>query len=101
MVIDDLKSKLVEFQKSKDAEKLGVLRYYLSKVQNKEIDLRPKGEKMTDEVAFKLLRKLVKDRLEGIEMYKNAGREESVKKEERELEILREFAKMFPFELDL
>jgi len=101
MVINELKSKLVELQKAKDMEKLGVMRFYLSKVQNKEIELRPKGEKVTDEIAFKLLRKQVKERKEGIEMYEKAGREESVQKEKRELEILREFATMFPFELDL
>lgn len=99
MIINELRSKLVEYQKSKDMERLGVLRYFLSKVKNKEIELRPQGEELTDEVVFKIIKKLIKQRNEGIEMYTKAGRTESAQKEQRELDILMEYARLFPFEL--
>mgnify|MGYP003351323888 CR=1 FL=1 len=39
MILDQLKSKVVEYYKAKDALRLGVLRYYLSKVKDKEMCL--------------------------------------------------------------
>ena len=101
MILDQLRSKLVEYAKAKDALRLGVLRYYLSKVKDKEIELRPSGEVMNDDIAFKLLRKQIKERNQSIELYEQGKRQDLVDKETAELQVLKEFAKMFPFELDL
>ena len=38
MILDQLRSKLVEYHKSKDTLRLGVLKYFLSKVKEKEIE---------------------------------------------------------------
>jgi len=101
MIIDDLRSKIIEYAKAKDALRLGVLRYYLSKVKDKEIELRPTGEVMNDDIAFKLLRKQIKERNQSIELYEQGKRQDLVDKETAELAVLKEFAKLFPFELDL
>lgn len=101
MILDQLRSKLVEYAKAKDALRLGVLRYYLSKVKDKEIELRPSGELMNDDIAFKLLRKQIKERNQSIELYEQGKRQDLVDKETAELQVLKEFAQMFPFELDL
>lgn len=101
MILDDLKNKRIEFMKSHDEARLGVLRYFLSLVQNKEIELRTSGQSMTDELVFKVLRKQIKDRRETRDIYIKSGRTDLVEKESRELDILGEFAKLFPFELDL
>ena len=101
MVINTLRSKIAEYYKSKDALRLSVLRYYLSKVKNREIELRPENKELDDEAAFKVLRKQVKDRKKTIELFKQGKREDLVNKETKELEILREFAALFPFELDI
>ena len=100
MILDNLKSKLPEYQKAKDLKRLSALRYFLSKIQNKEIELRPKGEEVTDEVAFRLLRKLIKQRDEAIEQFEQLNRTEDADREREELEIIKEFADMFPWEVD-
>ena len=101
MILDGLKSKLVEYQKAHDDQRLGVLRYFLSQVKNKEIELRPQKQELTDEIVFKVLRKQIKDRKESIELYEKGGRTDLVQKEKAELGVLEEFAKLFPFELNL
>lgn len=101
MIIDDLRKKQIDYLKSGDTARLGVVRYFLSQVKNKEIELRPQNESLTDELVFKVLRKQIKDRKESIELYKKGTREDLVTKESAELSVLEEFAKLFPFELNL
>ena len=100
MIIDELKKNLVPYQKSGDSERLSVLRFFLSQVQNKEIELRPQNQTLTDEIVFKVLRKEVKNRKELIDIYQKANKPDKVEKETKELEILKEFAKYFPFDLE-
>ncbi|NMB91911.1 GatB/YqeY domain-containing protein [candidate division WWE3 bacterium] len=100
MMVDNLRSKLIEYQKASDSFKLGVLRFFLSQVKNKEIELRAQGKELSDEDVFKVLRKEIKNRKEGIETYAKANRSDLLQKEKDELEIYLEYAKLFPFELD-
>ena len=100
MILDELRKNLVPYQKSGDSERLSVLRFFLSQVQNREIELRPQNQTLTDEIVFKVLKKQVRDRKELIEIYQKADKQDKVEKETRELEILKEFAKYFPFDLD-
>jgi len=95
-----LKSKLVDFQKSGDTLKLGVLRFLLSQVKNKEIEFRGQHKEMTDEDVFKVVRKEIKNRKENIELYEKISRNDLLEKEKSELEVYLEFAKLFPFELE-
>jgi uncharacterized protein len=99
MVIDTLKSRVLEYYKAKDDLRLGVLKYFLSQVKNKEIELRPQNITLDDEMAFKVLKKQIKQRKEAIELYEKGGRKDLVDKESSELAVLEEFAKLFPFEL--
>lgn len=100
MVIDTLKSKVVQYYKEKDTLRLEVLRYFLAAIKNEEIALRPQGLEMNDEVAFKVLKRQIKQTKQAIEMYDKGGRKDLVDKENAEVEILIEFAKLFPYELD-
>ncbi len=95
-----MKSKLVDFQKSGDTLKLGVLRFLLSQVKNKEIEFRGQHKEMTDEDVFKVVRKEIKNRKENIELYEKISRNDLLEKEKSELEVYLEFAKLFPFELE-
>jgi uncharacterized protein YqeY len=101
MIIDDLRKKQIEFLKSGDTFRLDVLRYFLSQVKNKEIELRPQNQPLTDEISFKVLRKQIKDRKESIDLYQKGNRPDLVEKETKELGVLQEFAKLFPFDLNL
>lgn len=100
MIIDDLKSKLVDFQKSGDTLRLDVLRFLLSQVKNKEIEFRSQHKEMTDEDVFKVIRKEIKNRKESIELYEKISRNDLLEKEKSELDVYLEFAKLFPFELE-
>ena len=100
MIIDELRSKLFEFQKANDVLRVGVLRFYLSQVKNKEIELRSSHKDITDEDAFKVLKKEIKNRKENIELYEKIGRRDLLDKEKAELDVYLEFAKLFPFELE-
>lgn len=101
MILDQLKTRLIDYSKAGDATRLGVLRYFLSVVKNKEIELRPLKQELTDEVVFKVLRKQIKDRKESIELYQKGNRDDLVAKETTELGVLEEFAKLLPFDLNL
>ena len=95
-----MKSKLFEYQKASDVLRVGVLRFYLSQVKNREIEFRSQHKEMTDEDAFRVLKKEVKNRKENIELYERIGRTDLLEKEKAELEVYLEFAKFFPFDLD-
>ena len=100
MILDDLKSKVIEFQKSKDTERLGILRYFLSEVKYKEIELRPQNIEVTDEIVFKVLKKQIKNLNQSIELFAKGNRQDLVDKNKREFEIYKEFAGLFPYELE-
>ncbi len=100
MILDDLRSKQIDYMRAKDSFRLGVLRFFLSQVKNKEIEVRSQGKEFTDEDVFKVLRKEIKNRKEGIETYEKANRADLLQKEKDELEVYLEYAKLFPFELE-
>ena len=100
MIYDELKKKVFELQKSGDTFKLGVLRYFISQVQNKEIELRGQQKELTDEDVFRVIRKQIKNRKEAAELYQKGGRADLVEREQKELVVYEEFAKMFPFDLE-
>ena len=101
MILDDLKKKLIEYQKAKDVYTVGKLRFLFSEIHNKEIELRGKKEEITDEHVFKVIRKQIKNRKDNIELYEKAGKEDKVAEEKKEMEFYMEIAKLFPFELNL
>ena len=91
MILDTLKTDLIEAMKAKEALKLGVIRYLLSEIKNKEIELRPQNQELNDGHIVKLLRKQVKKRIEIIEGYSKAARQDLVDKETAELEIVKDY----------
>lgn len=90
-MLQKLQKKLFELQKAGDKEKVAVLRYLLSKVKNKQIELRAKEETISKEGVVQIIRKQMKQRDESAELYRQGNREELAEKEEREKEILAEF----------
>ena len=96
MVIDELKSRLPQYMKNKDTLRLGVLRYLLSHIKNKEIELRTSEEDLGDEHVAKIIKKEIKKRNEVIELAEKAGREDVAKSEKEELSVLEEFSELVP-----
>lgn len=85
MLIDTIREDLKTAMKAKDASRVEVLRFLLSEVKN--IGINEKKE-LDDGVVNQVLQKLSKQRRDGMEQFKAAGREDLVQKEASELAIL-------------
>ncbi|MFC1621818.1 GatB/YqeY domain-containing protein [Patescibacteria group bacterium] len=88
MILESLQKKQLEYFKQKDAEKVGVLRFLIAAIKNKEIELRPSGEELTDEIIGKVIKKQIKMRVDAIEGAEKADRQDLIDKESSEKEIL-------------
>ncbi|MCB0394278.1 MAG: GatB/YqeY domain-containing protein [Bdellovibrionales bacterium] len=82
-------SEMKTAMKDKNADKLNCLRFLQSHVKNKEIEVRPNT--ITDDDVLQVVKKLVKQRKEGIEQFEKAGRQDLADKEKVELGFLEEF----------
>lgn len=74
-----------------DAEKVSTLRFLISALRNAEIDLRPQGKELNDDVVLSVLSKQVKQRRESITAYEQGGRSDLAQKEKEELVILQAY----------
>jgi uncharacterized protein len=74
--------------KNRDALRLSAIRMVLSSVKNREIELR---HELGDVEITETIATLCKQRRESIRLFKEAGRQELVDKEEAELALLTEF----------
>lgn len=99
MILEQLKAKQTEYLKAKDMPRLAVVRYFISQIQNKEIELRPQNQELTDEVVFRVLKKIIKQKNESIELSRRAGRTDAISQEEQELALYKEFVPLFSEEL--
>ena len=81
---EDLKRSM----KAKDGNRVSVLRFLLSSIQNREIE---KKEPLDDEEVLAEITSSAKRRRESIEAFKEGDRMDLVEKEEAELAILQEY----------
>lgn len=72
-------------------QRLETLRNVLAQVKNKEIALIKRSEGLSDEEAISVVRTMIKQCFESIEMFKKGGRNDLVDKTEAELKILKSF----------
>ncbi len=79
---------LVQAMKAKDTVRLGVLRLIKSAFQNKAIELRAT---LTQEQELQVLKTMLKQRMESVEMFDKGGREDLSSKELAEAEILKTY----------
>tara|TARA_B100001029_G_scaffold164395_1_gene155209 strand:+ start:456 stop:911 length:456 start_codon:yes stop_codon:yes gene_type:complete len=79
--------------KSGDKNRIHTLRLILAAIKDKEIANRSSGEdsEISDESVIQLLKKMVKQRNDSIEMFAKASRNELVDKEKSEIKIIDEF----------
>ncbi len=82
-LLEDIKTAM----RSKDAKRLEVLRFANAAIKNREIELRPNP--VTDNDVLGVFQKLTKQRLDSIEQYRAANREDLATQEEAELQILK------------
>ena len=96
---ETITSELSNALKNGDKERIHTLRLVLAAIKDKEIACRSSGEdsEISEEVIIQLLKKMVKQRNDSIEMFAQAGRSELVSKENGEIKIINEF---LPEQLD-
>jgi uncharacterized protein YqeY len=87
-LIATMQKELTAAMKDRDVERRDALRLILSSLQSAEKDLqRP----LSEDEELQVLQRERKRRLESIEAFEKAGRDESAAKEQGELEVLEEF----------
>ena len=89
---NQIEEKLNEALKAKDKNTYPTLRLVLSAIKDAEIAGRGKSQKeMSDTDITAILKKMIKQRNESCEVYKKAGRQELLKNETKEIEIISAF----------
>ena len=93
MLIKQLIKALEIAIKSKDKESINALRLVLAAIKDKEIALRTEGAdtKISDSIKINILKNMIKQRNESIELYKVGNRQELADKEKKEIDIIEEF----------
>tara|TARA_B100000941_G_C28100805_1_gene348273 strand:- start:35 stop:490 length:456 start_codon:yes stop_codon:yes gene_type:complete len=87
-----IEEKLHQALKSKDKNTYPTLRLVVSAIKDAEIASRTKGQKeMSDSDLTAILKKMIKQRNESCEVYKKAGRNELLKNETKEIEVISTF----------
>ena len=84
---------LKEAMRAKDQAKVGTIRMIMAGVKDRDIAARPQGNStgIDDGAILNLLRSMIKQRQESIEMYHKGGRQELVDKEAAEILVIESF----------
>jgi len=88
MTKQKLQEELKQSMLAKDELKTSVLRMILSAINYYEIQKGGAGYTATEEDVLSVIQNQAKQRRDSIEQFKNAGRQELVDKEQKELELL-------------
>ncbi len=90
---DAISNELTNSLKSGEKDRIHTLRLILAAIKDKEIASRSSGQDaiISDETVIQILKKMVKQRNDSIEMFDKAGRDELVTKEKNEISIINEF----------
>ena len=83
-ISDDVKAAM----RSKDKERLAVLRQITAAVKQREVDERAE---LDDDQVLAVIEKLVKQHRDSIQQYGDAGRDDLVQKEQFEVDIIQEY----------
>ena len=86
---EQIRKDITDAMKAKDAAKLSALRMVQAAFKNREIELRPGT--MPEEEYLGVIKKLTKQRKESIEQFGQAGRQDLVDAETKELAILESY----------
>ena len=87
-LLEKIKTDLTAAQKERDELLVSTLRYFLSAVKDREIELRPQGREIDDVEVVSLIEKQIKQRKESIAEFEKAQRQDLVEKETKEMGIL-------------
>ena len=92
MIRDDIKAALVTAMKSGDKATTGTLRLVQSAIKNRDIELRTASSAPDDDaLVTEVLQKMIKQRRESVEMYRQGGRAELAEAEGAEIAVIERF----------
>lgn len=96
MLLDLIKGDLKIAMKAKDSLVVSTLRMITSEIKNIEINNRSSSNPGTvdDSSIIQLLSKMIKQRKESSEIYKNSNRDDLEKKENEEIKIIQKYMPM-------
>ena len=99
MLKKKLTENLIAAVKKKDKESINTIRLILAAIKDKEIAIRSDGKKeeISQEIIFSILKNMIKQRNESIDLYKKGNRQELADKEKKEIDIIQRF---LPKQLD-
>jgi uncharacterized protein len=88
---DKIMQALKDAMKGGDTARRDTLRMVQSKIKDADIAARPSRDKISDPEVIDVLAKMVKQRRESIELYKQGGRQELVDQETAEIAVIEGF----------
>ena len=93
MLKKQLSEDLIKATKNRNQESINTIRLILASIKDKEIQLRSenKNKEMSDEIIINILKNMIKQRNESIELYEKGNRPELVDKEKKEIDIIKNF----------
>ena len=92
MLRDRFNEDLKTAMKSRDQAAVSTLRMIQSTLKDRDIAARPKGITQVDEAEIvDMLQKMVRQRQESIELYKQGGRQELADKEQAEITLIERY----------
>jgi uncharacterized protein len=92
MIRDDIKTALVSAMKGGDKDTTQTIRMISSAIKNRDIELRTASAQPDDDLLVtEVLQKMIKQRRESVDMYRQGGREELAAKEEAEIAVIERF----------
>lgn len=86
---DRILADLKQAMRDQKAQQVEALRYLLSQIKNKEIELRPNP--LTEAHIYEVIQRLLKQRQEALELYRQGQREDLAAKEEFEITLLKSY----------
>ena len=92
MIRDDIKSATIAAMKGGDRDTTGTLRLMAAAIKNRDIEARTGGGPRDDDaLVTEVLQKMVKQRRESADIYRNNGREDRAVTEEAEIAVIERF----------
>jgi len=92
MIRDDIKTALVSAMKGGDKEGTATIRLIQSAIKNRDIELRTASAQPDDDLLVtEVLQKMIKQRRESVDLYRQGNREELAAKEEAEIAVIERF----------
>lgn len=85
-----LRDEMKDGMRSRDTDRVSVIRLLLSTIKNKEIE-KGKESQLNDDEVLKVIVAAAKQRKESIDQFSKAGRDDLVEKENKELLILQKY----------